>query len=336
MKWSSLVLTAMMFTFTACNKSSDTGTTKNTSSDTAANILTYQIEGVNPQISFSSPDIVVQFPDTVINPGNLVANFTLSPGATATIQGVAQTSGVSVNDFGKAMVYNITSPSGTSKNWEVIGTNNNYTVNWSLGQWLQKSASNNRDYNWYIDQSATDNCGDINCGPTCVTMAIKWADSTYTGTVTEARTFIRSGCGTWSTFNIIDFLNYNNVPFSWIPLPDSATQMRDNFKNQLDSGRILIIELVMSAVRESANGINSRTDKFYNGDFNHFIILKGYRQVDGVFYFEVYDPWDLGEIYKDGTPVGENRFYRYDDIFNGCSGVGAGGTGIAEIVVSPK
>ena len=291
---------------------------------------------MNPQISITSPNIYVQFADSVLNPGNHVASFTLSEGAKASIQGINQASGVSMINFDDAVIYDVTSPGGTMKNWEVIGTNNNYTLNWGLGQWIQKTHSNNRDYNWYIDQGTTDNCGDINCGPTSVTMAIKWADSTNTSTVTEARLAFRSGCGTWSTNYVADYLNQNEIPYQWIPLPDSASQMRNSFKDQLDSGRILIIELIMSAVRQSSASPNSRVDKFYDGGFDHFIILKGYKQVDGELFFEVYDPWDLGQSYKDGTPMGENRYYRYEDIYLACDDVGAGGTGIAEIVVSQK
>jgi hypothetical protein len=337
MKWRLFLIPWMLITAISCNKSSSTLSSQNSSSsDTSANILTYQIDGVAPQISFVSPNIYVQFADSVMNPGNHVASYSLSPGATAAIQGVNQTSGVSINNFQNAIIYNVTSAAGTTKNWEVIGTNNSYTVNWGLGQWLQKSFSSNRDYNWYIDQGTTDSCGNINCGPTCVTMAIDWADSTYRGTVSQARLAFRTGCGPWSSFYVADFLTQNAIPFSWIPLPNSATSMRDIFKSQLDSGRIFIVELFIGAVRMSSLGLDSRVDKAYGGYFDHFIILKGYRQVDGELFFEVYDPWDLGETYKDGTPVGENRYYRYEDIFGGCSNEPAGGTGIAEIVISQK
>lgn len=337
MKWGLLLTSVIVITGISCSKSNGTHTSQNnSSSDTSANILTYQLDGVNPLVSFAAPSIYVQFADSIINPGNHVASFTLSPGATASIQGVPQTSGSSANNFENAIIYTVTSGGGTTREWEVIGTNNNYTVGWGLGQWLQKAVSNNRDYNWYIDQGTTDSCGAINCGPTSVTMAIKWADSTSTVTPTLARLAFRPGCGTWSTNYVADYLNQNAIPFKWIPLPDSATQMRDRFTDQLDSGRIMIIELMMSAVRESMSGSESRVDKPYGQSFDHFIILKGYRLVGGELFFEVYDPWDLGQTYKDGTPVGENRYYRYEDIFNACSDFPAGGTGIAEIVVSQK
>jgi hypothetical protein len=337
MKWGLLLTSVILVTGISCSKSNGTHTSQNdSSSDTSANIVTYQIEGMNPQISFAAPNIYVQFADSILNPGNQVASFTLSPDATASVQGVSQTSGLSMNNFEDAITYTVTSAGGTTRNWEVIGTNNNYTVNWGLGQWLQKAVSNNRDYNWYIDQGTTDSCGAINCGPTSVTMAIKWSDSTTEVTPTKARLSLGTGCGTWSTFDVAHYLNQNVIPYSWIPLPDNATQMRDSFKSRLDSGRIMIIELMMSAVRETVSGPNSRVDKFYGGSFDHFIILKGYRQVDEELFFEVYDPWNLGETYKDGSPVGENRYYRYEDIFNACGDFSGGGTGIQEIVVRQK
>jgi Peptidase_C39 like family len=342
MKWGLHFIAVLLIAGTSCSKSNGTHSLQtDSSSDTSANILTYQIEGTNPLISFPAPSIFtapsidVQFADSILTPGNFVASFTLSPDAKASIQGIDQTSGVSAINFNKTILYTITSASGKIKDWQVLGTNNNYTINWGLGQWLQKAHSNNRDYNWYINQLTTDSCGDVNCGPTSVTMAIKWADSTNTKTVTDARTAFRNGCGTWSTFYVADYLNQNSIPYAWIPLPDSSTQMRDSFKAQIDSGRILIIELYM-VIRPGLPDPNSRADSYYNDAFDHFIILKGYKQVDDELFFEVYDPWGLSEIYPDGTPKGENRYYRYEDIFAGCSDVGAGGTGIAEIVVSQK
>jgi hypothetical protein len=327
----------------SCKKSNTTNSSHSYSSvDTSANILTYQIQGASPQISFTPPDIFyapsiyLQFPDSTQSPGNFIASFTLSPGAKASIQGVDQTSGVSVINLNNALLYTITSASGKINDWLVAGTNNNYTINWGLGQWLQKAASNNRDYNWYIDQLGTDSCGDVNCGPTCTTMAVKWADSTNTKTVTDARTALRTGCGGWSTNYVADYLSLNAIPYQWVTLPDSATQTRDVFKAQIDSGRILILELLMINIRYNDSGPNARVDKYYIGGFDHFIILKGYTQVDNELFFEVYDPWGLGETYSDGTPKGENRYYRYEDIFAGCNNVNGGGTRIQELSVSQK
>ncbi len=343
MKWGLYLIVILLSTGISCSKSNNTHSSQTDStSDTSANILTYQIEGASPQISFSAPNnfgapiIQIEFADSTQNPGNFIASYTLSPGANASIQGSEQTSGVSMINLNNPILYTITSAAGNIKDWQVLGTNNNYTVNWDLGQWLQKAVSNNRDYNWYIDQGGTDSCGDVNCGPTSVTMAVKWADSTNVKTVSDARTSVRNGCGSWSTFNIADYLSLNAIPYYWVTLPDSATQTRDAFKAQIDSGRILIIELFMSGIRLSNAGPNARVDKYYDESFDHFIILKGYRQVDNELFFEVYDPWGLEETYSDGTPKGENRYYRYEDIFSGCNSITGGGTRIQEVAVLQK
>ncbi len=337
MKWGMLCVTAVFMSSFACNKTGENQSNQTNLADTAASIITYQIVGMSPQVSFEAPNIYVQFPDSTISPGNLIASFTLSVGAHASIQAVDQTSGVSTNNFDYALIYDVTSASGNNKNWEVIGTNNNYTLNWGLGQWLQRAVSNNRDYEWYIGQQTTDSCGDVNCGPTSVTMAIKWADSTNTTTVTDARIAFRSTCGTWTNNYLADYLNQNAIPFNWTPLPESATQMRDNFKAQIDSGRILIISLTMSSIRLGSAGSGTRVDRYYDGGWDHCIILKGYKQVDNELFFEVYDPWDPGGTYTDGTPLGENRYYRYEDIFTGCYNAGVGGgTGTAELSVYQK
>jgi hypothetical protein len=91
------------------------------------------------------------------------------------------------------------------------------------------------------------------------------------------------------------------------------------------------------ALKFELAGPNSRVDRYYDEGFDHYIILKGYKQVDGELFFEVYDPWDPGGTYPGGTPDGENRYYRYEDIFIGCLNAGAGGgTPTAELSVSQK
>lgn len=50
---------------------------------------------------------------------NLVATFTLSPGATVTVNGTPQTSGVTANDFSSPVEYLVTAGSGTTKTWTV-------------------------------------------------------------------------------------------------------------------------------------------------------------------------------------------------------------------------
>ncbi len=67
----------------------------------------------------TSGAIYVSIPEG-FSPDSLVAEFELSPGATATVGGVEQQSGVTVNDFTNPVAYTITSENGeTQKNWTV-------------------------------------------------------------------------------------------------------------------------------------------------------------------------------------------------------------------------
>ena len=123
-----------------CNKSNDVSSSQtNSSAVTIADILSCQIVGMHPQICIISPYVNIMFADSVTNPGDLVASFSLSSGAHANLNGIAQVSGITQNNFENALNYNVTNASGVTKSWEIIGTHNNYTANWGLGQWLQKS-----------------------------------------------------------------------------------------------------------------------------------------------------------------------------------------------------
>jgi hypothetical protein len=307
----------------SCHKSDITRTsTNNFIEDTTLAFLNYGVIGISNQVTINYPNILVQFPDSVIDPGNLVASFTLPTNDLVSIAGVSQVSGFTANNFDDAFIYTVKNQDNDSSQWEVAGTNNNYTLSWGLGQWLQLSRSNNKDYNWYIDQGSTGTCALSNCGPSCVTMAMMWSDSTYTKPAAAARNYFNDSCQGWQEPNVTIYLSTDSVPYAFVPLGDSAAQMRDLFKAQLDSGRIIIIYLQMGSIPFPTTP--GRVGQFQPGAGDHLIILKGYRQTELGFFFEVYDPWDLGLNYPDGGPMGENRFYRYDNVYIGIISDGGG------------
>jgi hypothetical protein len=62
-----------------------------------------------------------------------------------------------------------------------------------------------------------------------------------------------------------------------------------------------------------------RIDKFYatnSEGWGHFIVIKGYKVVDGNIFYEVYDPNSYGACYTDQTLKGKDRYYRSVDLDN--------------------
>jgi len=315
---SKFIIPAIILCYLSCKKSNETSSSQiNSSKDSAADILSYQIQNMNPQIIFNPLEINLLFDSSVMSGKGLVASFTLSPGAQASVNGITQLSGVTGNNFDSTVVYKVISANGNTKTWPVVGTNNNYTINWGLGLFLKKSVSNNRDYEWYLDQETTGIYSLVNCGPTSATMAIKWADSTFSKTPEDARSEIDPNGQEWADSDLNKYLAQSNVPYIHIVLGPSEDSTRDILAGQLDSGRIIIILLNMSHIRMNTSGINTRVDSYGTGT-GHYIIVKGYRQLDNEFYFEVYNPAGFGLTYPDGTPLGKNRYYRFEDIYNAC------------------
>lgn len=96
-----------------------TVTVENVSS-TDTDILSYSIPGQESSI-IDDQELTV---DVIMPPGtdltNLVADFTLSPGATATVDGVEQISGTTSNDFTSTVIYTVTADDGiTAVDWSV-------------------------------------------------------------------------------------------------------------------------------------------------------------------------------------------------------------------------
>ena len=187
-----------------------------------------------------------------------------------------------------------------------------FSRQYGLGRNTGNEGSNNVNYEWYIDQINTGQHSYVNCGPVCVTMAIKWFNQYFSKTPEDARNTYRPEGGWWHTDNIIDYLADNHT----VHYVTSLTQV-SHLINQFDDGNIAILCLDMYYVRNHIGKSEWRIDKFYSTSakyWGHFIVVKGYKIVDGIVWFEVYDPWSLGIKYNDGTLKGLDRYYRGEDI----------------------
>ena len=183
---------------------------------------------------------------------------------------------------------------------------------YGLGKYAEAERNNSVSYEWYIDQVNTGQHSYVNCGPACVTMAIKWSNQSFTKTAEDARkTYLPSG-GWWYTNNITDYLTDNNTAHYISSLSEANALI-----SQLDDGNIAILCLDMYYVSYHSGNPEWHIDKFYttlSSDWGHFIVAKGYKIVDGIIWFEIYDPWSLNVRYDDGSLKGRDRYYRSEDI----------------------
>ncbi|MEO7486992.1 MAG: C39 family peptidase [Ferruginibacter sp.] len=304
----------------SCKKNADTPLKDQTVKDSVAAITAFKLINANPQITLTSYSVEMSFPDTVADVSNRVASFTLSPGATATVNGVEQISGITKNNFDSPLTYVVTNASGYSKHWIVTTSNNNYTDNWGLGYFLQQSFTNERSYSWYVNQANTGAFSNINCAPSCATMAAKWADSTFSRTAQQARDYYPQNTSLWGLSTMYNYLADFNIKSHNLFLGSTELATKDSIKKQLDQGNIVILGLQIGFIR-TYSGIskNPRCDRYYpTAGAGHAILAYGYKEVDNEFYFQVMDPLGLNYTNEDGTSKGVNRYYRAEDIYGAC------------------
>jgi len=264
--------------------------------------------------------IAVRVPDTVLSGTALAASFTITKGASLSINDQIQQSGITKNNYENDLHYTLTSSDRHSEqDWTVQAFNNDYSLSWGLGHFVNGYASNDKNYNWYIDQSTSGNFAGINCGPASVTMAIKWADPDFTKTALDARMTYEASGGWWFTSDIDSYLSDNQITHAIIALTDRADSTAFVLKQQLMNQQIVILCLDMNYVRATADDLY-RTDKFYatTPAWGHFIVLKGYKIADGELFFEAYDPYSFGLKNDDNSLKGMNRYYRFEDLAAAC------------------
>ena len=179
---------------------------------------------------------------------------------------------------------------------------------WGLGKTQESYYHNDKDYYWYIDQATTGSASGNNCGPSSVTMAIKWYDKNFSKSAADARDMYPNNGGWWYTNNITDYLNHYSIPNSTVQFTGSA-QLEDIIKN----GSIVILCINTDYLRMNSSS-TQRVDRFYSYSSGHFIVVKGARTVDNEMYFETYDPNNWYQKYSDNSMKGENRHYRSEDL----------------------
>lgn len=302
----------------SCKKNAGNGgnTNPHNGKSNATALLSYSINGITAPVEISNTDhsVMVRFPDAQLTSTDIVSSFTLSKGATASIYGIQQVSGVSKNDYSDELSYLVTAEDGvTTQYWRIIGTNTNYSLPYGLGHFVKKAVSNNRHYDWYMGQSATGSFNTVNCGPTSVTMTIKWYDSNFTKTPYDARVTMQTGDYLWYPATISNYLRENNVPYTSIALSDTLSIATTRLKQLLDKGNVAIFMIISTALRLSVAD-TLHVDRYYSWDNGHCIVVKGYKDVDHGTFFEVYDPWDY-ESYPFGEgSKGKDRYYRAEDL----------------------
>ena len=292
--------------------------------NTEAELLAFDLINQTCAVEIDNTDasVTITLPDEVTSAEKLVADFAISKGATASIGGEIQTSGLSEIDFESPFSLNVLAEDGLNQtNYKVSTFNNSYTDGWGLGGFQKSTLSNNRDYDWYLDQSNTGTYSGINCGPTSTTMAAKWAKENFTKTPQDARNAYRSEGGWWYTDDIDAYLTDNNIQHYFISLANNAAETSDKMIEQLAKGNILILCLDMFYITDGTN-TTWHVDKFYSTnaeDWGHFIVVKGYKLVDKKLFFEIYDPYCYNKKYSDGSYKGRDRFYRNADLYRATS-----------------
>ncbi|MCT4614943.1 MAG: C39 family peptidase [Marinifilaceae bacterium] len=203
-----------------------------------------------------------------------------------------------------------TESNSVSSTIEIPAFNDNLAI-YGLGVLAKDRASNDVDYGCYLDQGTTGEFAGINCGPTTTTMAIKWYNKDFAGTPEDARSMFRPEGGWWYTSDIQKYLNHHNVPYFVNQIRDKSSLI-----DQIKAGNIAIICLDMYYISDEENP-KEHIDKFYHTakeGWGHFILIKGYRNTERGEYFEVYDPYSMGEKYITGELKGINRYYKVEDV----------------------
>ncbi len=166
-----------------------------------------------------------------------------------------------------------------------------------------RDVSNNRPYEWYMDQGDTGEFAGINCGPTSTAMILKWLNRNSLVTGESLRNEIPANGNWWSTVIIQNYMNRNGIFYF------THRYNQQTLVDAINAGRIALVCLNMSMIERNFNA-ESNIGRFYDDVTGHFIVVKGYKYIQNELYFEVYDPFSMGAEYANGIRKGQDRLYK--------------------------
>jgi len=167
-----------------------------------------------------------------------------------------------------------------------------------------------RNYEWYIDQGNTGEHSENNSGPTVGIMAKKWLKKDSIIDVKRAREIYYPDGDEWFLVTLIDFFNEFSVSATV-----SENINNEDIKKQIDNENIVIAYIDPKYIPYESNE-ESHVNRFKIEEKKHYIIIKGYIVVDDKLYYEVYDPYNFGSMYKNDKAKGKDRFYYQEGLIN--------------------
>ena len=172
---------------------------------------------------------------------------------------------------------------------------------------LAPSCDRYRPYEWYRSQMDTGPASRNNCGPTCVSMVIKYCN-THDVNVSLIRDIRPKENGWWYASDISYALNYYGIPNTIRSLSSDRDLLQ-----ALSRGSLVLACLDMSLITEQSEDAEARYHRFYQGVTGHFLLLKGY--TDRQEWIIAYDSnnWK-NDYYLNRAPKGRDRFYRAGEI----------------------
>ena len=288
------------------------------------NFLSYSIKGYDAKakIDNETKSIVIQLPADVTDGTQLTPEFTVSDGAIASSNRVEQHSGANTMDFSNMVLYTVSDPTYTVKSrWHVTVTNNDYTAQYGMGNFLTEWWSNDGQGSFYFPQQGSGEFSNRNCGPACAAMVMKWYNPSFTGTVEDARNYARTswvdGGVDWYPRDIYNYLWDNGATniYWWNFWGASYEGFVWTIIDKLRLGDLCVVCLNNADITEQqALSKGYHTNRYYPGGSGHFLVIKGYRIVNDEIWFQVHDPWSTGDTYPDGKLLGEDRFYLAYDV----------------------
>lgn len=178
-----------------------------------------------------------------------------------------------------------------------------------IGTYLKESADNGVVHQWYYDQGESGQYADINCGPACATMAIKWKNQDWNHPVEYFRRSPGEQGNWWNTKQIRDTMTKYKVDCM------KKVFRENSLKADLQYGSLVILCVDCHYITYNEEK-DVHWGRFYEAGVNsgHFIIAKGYKVTDKGLWLEIYDPLSNGKKYDNGQFMGKDRYYHIDDI----------------------
>lgn len=166
----------------------------------------------------------------------------------------------------------------------------------------------NPPHTYYTDMWEASEDSNQAAGAACAVMAVKFFDKDTSFSIDIAKELRTDENGYWNLSDIKSVIFPRGVKGE-----EEIYLSPDDIISALKSGYPVIAPIDTTYIEYTPKS-KDKSGRYYFWGSGHFVFINGLTRKDDKLFYQENDPYSMGHLNPDGTPIGENRLYSIGDM----------------------